>query len=455
MSFNLFANTMAIDEERFLIYHGAALYAPSIVIVDVSNPANPVQLNEIAVSARPRTVFLDKARNLLFVSQFKSGLEIIDVSDVNSPTLVGSWSGPSYDVSVQDNIAYVTTYDDYIEVLDTSNVANIQSINRVGYFSFSDPTDKVATQASRINDNKLWIGASHNVINVFEITAPGVLVRTGRQSNNGNSFNTKSIAFGNNIAVLAIGVFETRDTTTTTVLDRISLVSGLVSVIGNHAYVGNGKDVRIFDISIPTNIVESGVFQYSEDGVVGSPTGMVTQGNILFLVQPGTGNGFSVFDLSDPSAPSLISRISNQFSDGTTKPVPTPEPAPEATPEPAPEPIPAPAASVHVSDLDGKGKIKSKRWRAIVYITVRDLDGNLVENATVEGNWSGGASGSDDCETDSDGQCRVKSDRVRTSNSTITFTVANISHDSLDYDAKLNSDPDGDSNGTSITVSKP
>ncbi|MDH5665785.1 MAG: hypothetical protein OEY10_05765, partial [Nitrosopumilus sp.] len=112
--------------------------------------------------------------------------------------------------------------------------------------------------------------------------------------------------------------------------------------------------------------------------------------------------------------------------------------------------------NVHVSDLDGSSEMKKRsRWRAKVYITVRDHNGDLVENALVEGNWSGGASGSDDCVSDSNGRCRVRSDRVSASHPTITFTVTRIAHNRLDYDATLNSDPDDDSNGTSITVSKP
>ena len=39
--------------------------------------------------------------------------------------------------------------------------------------------------------------------------------------------------------------------------------------------------------------------------------------------------------------------------------------------------------------------------------------------------------------------------------SSVTFTVTDVSHASLAYQAADNSDPDGDSDGSSITVSKP
>lgn len=39
--------------------------------------------------------------------------------------------------------------------------------------------------------------------------------------------------------------------------------------------------------------------------------------------------------------------------------------------------------------------------------------------------------------------------------SSVTFTISNISHATLTYDPAANNDPDGDSNGTAITVRKP
>ena len=106
MSFNLFANTLAIDEERFLAFHKAALPDSSVVVVDVTNPGNPVQINNIDISEGVRSLYLDKLRNLLFVSLTVPGIKVFDVSDINTPTLVGSWTeGASFNLSIQDNIA--------------------------------------------------------------------------------------------------------------------------------------------------------------------------------------------------------------------------------------------------------------------------------------------------------------------------------------------------------------
>lgn len=126
-------------------------------------------------------------------------------------------------------------------------------------------------------------------------------------------------------------------------------------------------------------------------------------------------------------------------------------------PPPPPTPTPPPAATTsHISDLDGTSFwVNSRRWKATITITVLDDLGSPVANATVDGDWSGGISGSASCTTDSSGSCSITSDKIRKKKADVTFTVTNISHATLSYNAAANSDPDGDSNGTVITVLKP
>lgn len=108
--------------------------------------------------------------------------------------------------------------------------------------------------------------------------------------------------------------------------------------------------------------------------------------------------------------------------------------------------------AVHVSDLDA-GTSGKKNWKANVTIHVADASGAPVSGVTVDGNWSGLVSGSSSCVTDASGACSVTSPGTRSSGS-ITFTVTNLSGSGFTYDATANSDPDGDSNGTSITVTR-
>jgi PKD repeat protein len=107
-------------------------------------------------------------------------------------------------------------------------------------------------------------------------------------------------------------------------------------------------------------------------------------------------------------------------------------------------------STLHIADLDGSAISVRRMWTATVTVTVQDDSDALVSGATVSGTWRLGAIGS--CTTTTNGTCSVS--RRATANREV-FTVTGIMHASLTYDANVNADPDGDSNGTVITIFKP
>lgn len=116
-------------------------------------------------------------------------------------------------------------------------------------------------------------------------------------------------------------------------------------------------------------------------------------------------------------------------------------------------------ATMHVGDLDGEGiKLARGNWRAIVTITVHDANEGLADGATVTGTFyqNGTFVIEVSCITGADwpGTCIVDSTQFPSKGGKATFTVDNVTHDTLQYDETANHDPDGDSDGTTITVSK-
>jgi hypothetical protein len=107
---------------------------------------------------------------------------------------------------------------------------------------------------------------------------------------------------------------------------------------------------------------------------------------------------------------------------------------------------------IFVADLDRAATNNGGQWNAQVVIEVRDAAGGLVNGAAVAGTW-GGANSS--CVTGATGRCTVSLTGIAKKTASVVFRVTNVSKAGLTYDAGRNSDPDGDSNGTSITVSKP
>lgn len=139
-----------------------------------------------------------------------------------------------------------------------------------------------------------------------------------------------------------------------------------------------------------------------------------------------------------------------------SEPAPTPSETPTPTPTPTPSPTPTPEpGTMHVGDLDGSNMNQGRTWIAEVAITIHDASHALVANVTVNGTWTGGVSGAGSCKTDGSGQCTVTSGGILKRNGSATFTVDIVSDNTLIYSSNSNHDPDGDSDGTSITVYKP
>ena len=109
--------------------------------------------------------------------------------------------------------------------------------------------------------------------------------------------------------------------------------------------------------------------------------------------------------------------------------------------------------SIHIGDLDGSSRnVFWTIWLATVTMTAHDSDHNPVAGATVFGVFSDGSSVFQ-CTTNLNGRCAVQG--YQWFLSALTFTVTDIYDVDLDYAPGDNHDPDGDSNGTSITVRRP
>lgn len=135
-----------------------------------------------------------------------------------------------------------------------------------------------------------------------------------------------------------------------------------------------------------------------------------------------------------------------------------PTPTPTNTPTVTPTPTVSPGGTMHVGDLDGISvKVGGGVWQATVYIYVDDDAGSPVAGATVAGNWSNDPTITVECAdpTDATGRCSVLSDPLANGDKTITFTVEAVTRDQLTYQPADNQDPDGDSDGTTIVVSRP
>ncbi|MBK5294216.1 MAG: hypothetical protein JJE04_21370 [Acidobacteriia bacterium] len=113
-----------------------------------------------------------------------------------------------------------------------------------------------------------------------------------------------------------------------------------------------------------------------------------------------------------------------------------------------------PDPKMHIGDLDGSKSNQRNKWQATVTIAVHDggVSHAAVSSATVTGTWSNG--GTSNCTTGIAGTCSVTKSNISNGTASVTFNVTNVTHASMAYDAAVNHDVDGGTNGTSIVVNK-
>ncbi len=109
--------------------------------------------------------------------------------------------------------------------------------------------------------------------------------------------------------------------------------------------------------------------------------------------------------------------------------------------------------ALHVGDLDGSGTtVSTTKWRAKVTVTVHDALHANVAGVTVSGIWTGSVGAS--CVTNQNGKCSVMHQFARKKTS-MQFGVTNLQSSGDSYQSSANHDPDADSDGTTITVTRP
>ncbi len=129
---------------------------------------------------------------------------------------------------------------------------------------------------------------------------------------------------------------------------------------------------------------------------------------------------------------------------------PTPTPIQTATPTPPPS-----LPSLHIGDLDGSASLSRKSWSATVTVRVHDGSEKALSGVTVYASWSGGVSFNSSCVTDRKGACKLSSGSLPNSLASLTLSITDAARSGYVYLQTANHEPDGDSDGVSLTVVKP
>ncbi|MDH3197391.1 MAG: T9SS type A sorting domain-containing protein, partial [Candidatus Krumholzibacteria bacterium] len=231
-------------------------------IIDISNPAAPVQVSEISACTNGFGLELDG--NRAYVSTDCHPLSIIDIGNPAAPSVLGSapgsyWEG--YGLAVRNDIAYVLNDNYDLRVFDVSDPAGIVQVGNV---------DGRGGYDLALQGDYLYTADIPPTFRIFDVSNPA--------------------------APIQVGVFER-------LYDPAA-----VQAVGGFLYVGEYfEGLRVLDVSDP----HAPEF-LADIGYYWAPTSFHIRGTELFIgtndfVMDGTGAGFVICDISDPASPQILS----------------------------------------------------------------------------------------------------------------------------------------------------
>lgn len=111
---------------------------------------------------------------------------------------------------------------------------------------------------------------------------------------------------------------------------------------------------------------------------------------------------------------------------------------------------------IHVGDIDTRSiRVNGKTWKAVVILTIHDMNERPVAGVKVLATWGYGPGSTLVCTTNSKGRCSFSRTILDAGSPNLVLAVSWISEPGYTYASNRNHDRDQDSNGFSITITRP
>lgn len=323
------ARGLAIDGN----YVYLANYRDGLYVIDVSDPTSPGFMSrydtlgfahDVAVSGR-----------YAYVADDSNGIQVIDVINPASLSLVGSYntSGRAYEVVLSGGYAYVADFHGGLQVIDISNLPSMQL---VGHYSTTNARGVV------VSGSYAYLAGGVKGFMIIDISNPALPGLVGAYDTTGSAY---GVAISANNAFVAdfhgglkvIDINTPASPSVASSYDKLSYAYD-VTVSGNYAYVADfDSGLQVIDISNPAlpdligsydtpsqakGVDVNGSYAYVADGLTlqiidasnpavpqavgasgyGAPEAVAIQNNYAYMV----GNGFYVYDLTNPVSPTML-----------------------------------------------------------------------------------------------------------------------------------------------------
>ena len=284
-----------------------------IRVYDVSSSARIAQLtwkdylSKIVIGSFVESVSLEGST--LFVAS-QDQLAIVDVSSPQSPYLVSTYANPYpgtdlREVTLYGDYAYLSIYNEGIQVVDISDRANPRTVTHVPLGGYDRP------RRSCIDGHYLYVAMeTDNRLVVLDIANPGDPVIRGSYTSNDGTQSFSAVAVKDGYAFVTeyhngIHAIDVSDPTNPNLVSSLmGMDANDIKILGNHAYVSvRYQGFNIVDISDPAHLFITG----KGKGIGGYVEGIYPTPAYTFLATESL--GFEIYDTNSVNAPSVITRV--------------------------------------------------------------------------------------------------------------------------------------------------
>ncbi|MFZ0545581.1 MAG: hypothetical protein WAM60_09085 [Candidatus Promineifilaceae bacterium] len=237
-------------------YAYVAASAAGLQVVDISNLSQPEIVGSYDVFSVTTNVVIKGS--LAFLSVTNSGLVIVDISDKAKPEIIGQFNSAGYAnaVVVDGNYAYIADWEDGLRIVDISDPTQP---TEVGYY------DGLEVWNVAVSGNLAYAVDFDSALHILDVSNPASPQLLG-------------------MLPLSGYIWE-------------------VALDGNYLYIANEDNgVRVVDVSDPTQPVEVGSYPTL------NALDVQVKDGLAYVASADWDGGFLILDVSNPAQPTLVNQ---------------------------------------------------------------------------------------------------------------------------------------------------
>lgn len=268
---------------------------PRLVVVDISDPANPIQVGASAV-LDDFVLGVAISGTVAFAAAGGAGLQVVDIANPLAPAVIGAWHslGMAEGVAVAGDVAYVANGPYGLRVVDVSNPAAPVEIAHA--FDMNYVYDVA------LSGRYAYLAAAGAGLLIVDISNPAYPVEMGHYDTPGYAH---TVAVSGGLAYVAdqwggLKVINVADPLQPALFGALQTQGWAfdVTLAGNKAYIADAfNGLRVVNISDPAHPAEISGLEWGSSNAIG----VVTAGSQAYLAD--RKNGLRVINVANPAQP--------------------------------------------------------------------------------------------------------------------------------------------------------